>query len=185
MNIDNIGDKMNNLDVYLKSRHDFVNQFQLLYTYKQLGKDEEVNSLLDELYKDLKQEQLFLNAPCRKFVRDVFEHKISTSGSKWTFEIECSNHNYYQNNLELADNILLEIYQYLKTVIKSQQDDIQIRLCLNVEEEFVILEVFLNETTLSDNQLKTMFSDYNFEILSGNDNAKEIEFFININELEV
>ncbi|MDT3993645.1 hypothetical protein RPO40_01125, partial [Mammaliicoccus fleurettii] len=59
------------------------------------------------------------------------------------------------------------------------------RLCLNVEEEFVILDVFLNETTLSDNQLKTMFSDYNFEILSGNDNAKEIEFFININELEV
>lgn len=43
MNNDNKGDGMNNLDVYLKSRHDFVNQFQLLYTYKQLGKHEEVD----------------------------------------------------------------------------------------------------------------------------------------------
>ena len=51
MNNDNKGDGMNNLDVYLKSRHDFVNQFQLLYTYKQLGKHEEVDLLIDELYK--------------------------------------------------------------------------------------------------------------------------------------
>lgn len=59
MNTYNIGDKMDDLDVYLKSRHDFVNQFQLLYTYKQLGKESKVNSLIDELYQELKQEQLF------------------------------------------------------------------------------------------------------------------------------
>lgn len=185
MNIDNMGGKMNNLDVYLKSRHDFVNQFQLLYTYKQLGKDDEVNSLLDELYNNLKQEQLFLNAPCRKFVQEVFKHKISTSGSKWTFEIECSYDEYYQKNLELSDSVMLDIYQTLKSFIKEQCDDIQLGLRLTVEKEFVILNIFLNEMNLNDEQLKIMFSEYNVEILSEDDNDKEIEFFININELEV
>ena len=40
-----------------------------------------------------------LNAPCRKFVHNVFEYKLSLSGSKWTFEIDNSNIDYYQKNL--------------------------------------------------------------------------------------
>lgn len=185
MNNDNKGDGMNNLDVYLKSRHDFVNQFQLLYTYKQLGKHEEVDLLIDELYKNLKQEQLFLNAPCRKFVHNVFEYKLSLSGSKWTFEIDNSNIDYYQKNLERTDNTLANIFNDLKYVVINDMDEKNIHISLTVEEEFVTMLVWLSATNQELNQIEQSFSKYNVEVLSESQNHIELEFFINIKEIEV
>nr|WP_263313071.1 Spo0B domain-containing protein [Mammaliicoccus sp. Marseille-Q6498] len=176
---------MNNLDVYLKSRHDFVNQFQLLYSYKQLGKDDKVNSMLDELYNDLKQEQLFLNTPCRKFVQEVFEHKISLSGSKWTFEIECINDDYYHRNLILSDNILFSIFYIWVNDLGIDFEGIHSHLGLIVEEEFVTLIIKINDVQLDESKIKKCFSSYNTEIISLTNDTSELEFFININELEV
>lgn len=185
MNTYNIGDKMDDLDVYLKSRHDFVNQFQLLYTYKQLGKESKVNSLIDELYQELKQEQLFLNAPCRKFVQEVFSHKISLSGSKWTFEIECNSDEDYQRNLFLSDNILLNIYHKWMNHIVNEIDDLDTHIGLIIEQEFVTLIMSAKGITINENEIKQNFSNYNIEIISYNQEICELEFFININELEV
>ncbi|GGI40225.1 Spo0B domain-containing protein [Mammaliicoccus stepanovicii] len=176
---------MNNLDVYLKSRHDFVNQFQLLYTYKQLGKVDEMESLLDELYNDLKQEQLFLNAPCRKFVQAVFDYKISVSGFKWTFEIECINDEYYQKNLMISDSILYEIYKIFINHHLYCDDNVQILLRLTVEEEFVTLSISFDHVDVEAKEIYKMFSEYELEIISINEEQCELEFFININELEV
>ncbi|WP_323704647.1 Spo0B domain-containing protein [Mammaliicoccus sp. Dog046] len=176
---------MNNLNVYLKSRHDFVNQFQLLYTYKQLGKEDEVSALIEEMYADLKQEQLFLNAPCRKFVQAVFEHKIEISGSKWTFEIEWSSKDYYQTNLKLSDDVLYRIYQILKTEIENQNDDKHVKLALAVEQEYVILGVNLTGYSIDELKLNRIFKGYHYDIVTHDNKEKEIEFLININELEV
>ncbi|WP_241958713.1 Spo0B domain-containing protein, partial [Mammaliicoccus sciuri] len=181
----NKGDGMYNLDVYLKSTHDFVNQLQMLFTYKQLGKHEEVDLLIDELYKNLKQEQLFLNAPRRKFVHNVFEYKLSLSGSKWTFEIDNSNIDYYQKNLERTDNTLTNIFNDLKYVVINDMDEKNIHISLTVEEEFVTMLVWLSATNQDLNQIEQSFSKYNVEVLSESQNHIELEFFINIKEIEV
>jgi len=137
------------------------------------------------LYKNLKQEQLFLNAPCRKFVHNVFEYKLSLSGSKWTFEIDNSNIDYYQKNLERTDDILTNIFNDLKAVVINDMDEKNIHISFTVEEEFVTMLVCLSPTNKDFNQIEQSFSKYNVEILSESQNHIELEFFINLKEIEV
>ncbi|OOV37919.1 hypothetical protein BS756_13535 [Staphylococcus sp. MB371] len=60
-----------------------------------------------------------------------------------------------------------------------------IHISLTVEEEFVTMLVWLNPTNKDFNQIEQSFSKYNVEILSESQNHIELEFFINIKEIEV
>lgn len=176
---------MNNLDVYLKSRHDFVNDFQLLYTYKQLGKEDKVNLIIESMYNQLRNEQVFFNAPCRKFTKIVFEHKILMSGSKWTFEIDGTHQQKYLKNLEKADNILYDIYQKWINFFVQNQEEFHMSISLVVEDEFVSLNILAQNLESIDSKMFNEFDTYNFEILNFDNDVLEIEFFIKLNEQEV
>lgn len=128
---------------------------------------------------------MFLNAPCRKFVHNVFEYKLSLSGSKWTFEIDNSNIDYYQKNLVKTDDTLTNIFNDLKASVINDMDEKNIHISLTVEEEFVTMLVWLSPTNKDFNQIEQSFSKYNGEILSESQNHIELEFFINLQEIEV
>lgn len=60
-----------------------------------------------------------------------------------------------------------------------------IHISLTVEEEFVTMLVWLSPTNKDFNQIEQSFSKYNVEILSESQNHIELEFFINLQEIEV
>lgn len=107
------------------------------------------------------------------------------SGSKWTFEIECNSDEDYQRNLFLSDNILLNIYHKWMNHIVNEIDDLDTHIGLIIEQEFVTLIISAKGITINENEIKQIFSNYNIEIISYNQEICELEFFININELEV
>ena len=54
-----------------------------------------------------------------------------------------------------------------------------------MEEEFVTMLIWLSPTNKDFNQIEQSFSKYNVEILSESQNYIELEFFINLQEIEV
>ncbi|RIN77833.1 hypothetical protein BU007_11445, partial [Mammaliicoccus sciuri] len=70
-------------------------------------------------------------------------------------------------------------------VVINDMDEKNVHISLTVEEEFVTMLVCLSPTNKDFNQIEQSFSKYNVEILSESQNHIELEFFINLKEIEV
>ena len=69
--------------------------------------------------------------------------------------------------------------------IVNEIDELDTHIGLIIEQEFVTLIMSAKGITINENEIKQIFSNYNIEIISYNQEICELEFFININELEV
>ncbi|GGB04100.1 hypothetical protein ERX37_01615 [Macrococcus hajekii] len=80
---------MNELDIYLRAKHDISNQLQLLSIYCELGDYTKVNSIVDNWSDKLQREQRFIQLSWSRFVQTVIHYKLTTE-FRFDYQIETS-----------------------------------------------------------------------------------------------
>lgn len=85
---DKRGDKLSDVQAYMKASHDVSNQLQLLSIYAELGDQQKVNTLITEWMKTVQDEQKFLSLKTPRFISSVIHTRMNTKSCKFTFRIE-------------------------------------------------------------------------------------------------